>query len=418
MNSKQKVLVVGTTADYVEWIRQVCPGRAIFVTDYEIRAKALEPSPHPSEEILSSLDDDIQVRNEILQHLQRWDFSLDGVACFDCESLEMAASLALAFNLPYPSVESIQRCRDKYISKTLWTENGVSCPKVRLVQSAAGVYDFLRELEGPCVVKPLTGSGSELVFRCATKKDCEKWACIMQKELKNRKTLRLYSNATSWFLAEEFVDGVEYSCDFIVREGGVDIIRLTRKIHARNKPFGTIAGYALARYPADDFPGKALEETLYRGAVALGVADAICMVDFLVRGEEIFLLEMTPRPGGDCIPHLLRRSGILDSLVLALDFAQGKRLSIPRDHVNGQYVGLRLHARKKGEIMKFDTRMLQDDPRIREIKLIRREGHHITLPPDDYESWYLGYVIFQPDRETELESQCHDLSRQLVVEMA
>lgn len=417
MNTEPKVLVVGTTADYIEWIRQVCPGRALFLTDPAIREEAAEPSPAPPEEILSDLNDDIQVRNEILRHLRRWSLSIDGIACFDCESLELAASLALDFGLPYPTVESIQRCRDKYISKRLWAQNGVKCPRVRLVQSSAGVYDFLGELNGSCVVKPLTGSGSELVFRCASKKDCDKWAHVMQKELKSRRSLRLYSNATSWFLAEEFIDGVEYSCDFIVRDAGVEIIRLTRKIHARSRPFGTIAGYALTAYPSDAVPAGLLEDTLRGGAQALGVVNAICMVDFIVRDNEIYLLEMTPRPGGDCIPHLLRRSGILDMLSLTLDFAQQRPLAIPRERVNGQYVGLRLHAGKAGEIMQFDTRMLQQDSRIREIKLIRRAGHRITMPPDDYESWYLGYVIFQPDAGTELENQCQDLRRRLIVEM-
>lgn len=417
MKTEQKVLVVGTTSDYIEWIRQVCPGRALFLTDPAIREEAAEPAPASSEEILSDLNDDIQVKHEISRHLQRWNFSIDGIACFDCESLELAASLALDFNLPYPTVESIQRCRDKYVSKRLWSQNAVKCPRVRLVQSAAGVYDFLRELDGSCVVKPLTGSGSELVFRCASKKDCDKWAHIIRKELNVRRSLRLYSNATSWFLAEEYIDGVEYSCDFMVRDAGVEIIRLTRKIHARNKPFGTIAGYALTSYPSDDIP-PGLEDILYNGAKALGISDAICMVDFIVRDDEIFLLEMTPRPGGDCIPHLLRRSGILDMLILALDFAQQRPFSIPRDQVNGQYVGLRLHAGKPGEIMQFDTRMLQQDSRIREIKLIRRAGHHITMPPDDYESWYLGYIIFQPDAETALENQCQELRRRLIVEMA
>ncbi|MDW7774185.1 MAG: ATP-grasp domain-containing protein [Desulfobulbaceae bacterium] len=417
MNSKQKVLVVGTTADYIEWIRQVCPERALFLTDFEIRENAAEPAPHPWEEILSDLNDESRVKNEILRHLQKWDISLDGITCFDCESLEMAASLAMDFNLPYPDIESINRCRDKYVSKRRWAENGVKCPRVRLVQSSDGVYDFLRELSGSCVVKPLTGSGSELVFRCTSKKDCDKWAHIIRKELSNRQSLRLYSNATTLFLAEEFIDGTEYSCDFIVRDRGVEIVRLTRKIHSRNKTFGTIAGYVLRGYPTEDFSGRMLEETLYNGAIALGVVNAICMVDFIVRENEIFLLEMTPRPGGDCIPHLLRRSGLLDMLTLALDFAQQRPFSIPGDLVNGQYVGLRLHAGKCGEIVNFDTGILQRDPRIREIKLIRRAGHKVALPPDDYESWYLGYIIFQPDTGTALENQCRDLSRQLIVEM-
>lgn len=416
MDSKLQVLVVGTTADYIDWIRQISPGRALFLTDPDSRKQAVEQIPHPSEEVLSPLGDYAQLKDDLLVHLQRWNISLNGIACFDCESLELAARLAKEFSLPYPTAESIRLCRDKYASKILWQRNSVKCPQVRLVQSAEGVFDFLQKLNVPCVIKPLTGSGSELVFNCMNKKDCEKWATILLQELHRRKSLRLYSEATSWFLAEEFIRGDEYSCDFIVRDDCVEVIRLTKKIHAPNKPFGTINGYALCRYPSNEFPADALEHTLYNGAIALGVTHAVCMVDFLVRDDEIVLLEMTPRPGGDCIPHLLRRSGILDSLVTALDFAQQRPLSIPRGKVNGQYVGLRLHAGKPGEIIKFDTELLQEDPRIREIHLIRKAGHLVAMPPHDYESWYLGHVIFEPEKGVALENQCQDLCRRLVVE--
>lgn len=418
MNSKFQVLVVGTTADYIEWIRQVSPGRALFLTDYGSRKQAAEQVPHPSEEVLSGLDDYAQVKDDLLLHLQRWDITLNGIACFDCESLELAAWLAQEFTLPYPTVESIRLCRDKYASKILWQHNSVKCPQVRLVQSPDGVFDFIQQMNAPCVIKPLTGSGSELVFNCTSKKDCDKWATILLKELKERKSLRLYNEATSWFLVEEFITGDEYSCDFVVRDDAVEVIRLTRKIQARNKPFGTISGYVLCHHPSDLFSSDELEQILYNGAKALGISHALCMVDFLVRGNEIVLLEMTPRPGGDCIPHLLRRSGIADSLVTALDFAQQKPLSFTRGYANGQYVGLRLHATKPGEVIKFDTEQLQEDPRIREINVIRKTGHLVAMPPHDYDSWYLGYVIFEPLADIALESQCYDLSRRLVVEIS
>lgn len=138
MNSNAKVLVVGTTSDYIEWIRQVSPGTALFLTDHAIRHQVTEPDPHRSEEILTDLDDEAQIKAETDRHLQQWNMTLDGIACFDCESMELAASLAADFDLPYPTVESIRHCRDKYMCKTLWRKRDVNCPRVRLVQSAGG----------------------------------------------------------------------------------------------------------------------------------------------------------------------------------------------------------------------------------------------------------------------------------------
>ncbi|MCL7486807.1 MAG: ATP-grasp domain-containing protein [Desulfobulbaceae bacterium] len=411
----KKILVVGTTPDYIEWIRLACPQKALFLTDYPARHKAAEEAPGPGEEILTCLDDEEQVKSDLHRHLQRWHITLQGITCFDCESMELAATLAQDFSLPYPSVESIRLCRDKYLSKKLWQQNSVRCPRVKLVQSPEAVYGFM-EKTGPCVIKPLSGSGSELVFRCLSRKDCEKWTQVMQRELKERQSHRLYSGTTTWFLAEEFISGNEYSCDFMVTDHGVRIIRLTRKIHGPGRPFGTIAGYVLEPYPCTDFSAELLEQALHSGAGALGINHAICMVDFLVSGDEIVLLEMTLRPGGDCIPHLLRRSGRVDMISLAVGFAGQQSVSLPDEPLNGRYVGLRLHARKAGQIMKFSTDRLREDSRIREIQLIRPEGHRVALPPADYDSWYLGYVIFQPAEGVALEQQCNEISRELVLE--
>ncbi len=408
--------MVGTTPDYIDWIRIVRPGSSLFLTDYSARKKAAEAPPAPGEEVLSFLADDARAKKDLRRHLERWNIILQGIVCFDCESMELAANLARYYSLPYPGIESIKLCRDKYVSKNLWQKHSVMCPKVRLVQSSADVQAFMEELDGPCVIKPLTGSGSELVFRCMSKKDCDKWAQVLTLGLENRQLARLYTNACKLFIAEEFISGDEYSCDFLIHGNHLEIIRLTRKIHAEDKPFGTIEGYALIPYPSKDLNTGLLEKYLYKAALALGIDNAICMVDFIVSDDQIYLLEMTPRPGGDCIPHLLRRSGRVDIISLALDFAGQKRMSIPGEQPNGQYVGLRLHAEKPGKIIKFDADRIKNDSRTCEIGLIRSEGHQVTMPPDDYDSWYLGYVIFQPADGVALEKQCNEIRQELILE--
>ncbi len=43
--SNKPVLVVGTTADYIEIINQRFPQKALFITDFNERAKATEAAP-------------------------------------------------------------------------------------------------------------------------------------------------------------------------------------------------------------------------------------------------------------------------------------------------------------------------------------------------------------------------------------
>lgn len=416
--SAAKVLVVGTTSDYIDWLRRAAPGRFIFLTDPCNRDQAVEAAPSAPEEILCVLEDYDLAAQILEKHLQHWGLSVDGVTSFDCESMELAAFLAEKLSLPYTSVASIRLCRDKFATKNIWQKNGVRCPRHRLVQSADAVRDFMQDIGGPCVLKPLSASGSELVFRCSTLKDCDKFTKLMLDGLAAREAIRLYDNATSWFIAEEYIDGEEFSCDFTIRDNQLDILRLAQKIKLKGNYFGTIHGYRLSDWETAHISQEILAELLLHGADALGINNAICMVDFIVTDGMISLLEITPRPGGDCIPFLLSKATGFDILRYATDFArQDTNNEIPLNMPPCEMIALRLHAGSSGEIIRMDSDKLRQDERVHEINLIRKIGHQITMPPVDYESWYLGHLLFQPHPDIPIEQQCNEVRRMLDLEI-
>ncbi len=412
--------MVGSTADYIDWIQKSSPGNALFLTEPGVRHGAYEPCPTPAEEILCNLSDYGKIRRLLQQHLHDYDLSLGGVACYDCESMDLAAVLAQEFGLPYPSVQAVKNCRDKYRSKTLWQKQGLQTPRVKLIRSAAEAADFYRELGDACVLKPLSGSGSELIFRCEDVRACEQGFNDIQQGLQQRRENRLY---TSYFsddpviLAESLVDGDEYSCDFVIENGRADVIRLTRKILSLHGPFGTTLGYLL---PADlpaAINGDHFLQTLVRSAAALGIERAVCMLDFIIHQDQIFLLELTPRPGGDCLPFLLWHCWNLDILKLLLDFSRGRPLRLNKKSDTRPCIGLRLHAGVGGTLKKIDDSQLRQDKRVADIYLKHRPGHRVKMPPKDYDTWILGHVIFHPDGHSEPQDQCRELLEKLVVEI-
>jgi biotin carboxylase len=415
-----KVLVVGTTSDYIDWIRRSCPDRALFLTDPEARRQAVEPSPPPAEEVLCNLSDYREVRQVLQRHLLRENFGLDGVACYDCESMDLAATLAQEFSLPYPSVQSVNNCRDKHLTKTLWARHNLVTPRVRQIRSATEAVHFFREMGGPCVLKPPGGSGSELIFYCNSERDCRHYFTKIVDGLQQRCNNRLYQSfraADPVVLAEEFVMGEEYSCDFVIENGRVEVIRLTRKILSSRGPFGTALGYLLPGSLPDAIKESDYRQTLYQSALALGINRGICMLDFIVCKNQIVLLELSPRPGGDCLPYLLRRCWNLDMIALYLDFCQQRPWRLQKPANPNPCLGLRLHAGRSGCLKKIDTRQLQHDSRVREIHLTRQPGHRIKMPPDDYDSWVLGHIIFDLDVDIALEAQGRALLEKLVVEV-
>lgn len=419
-------LVVGTTSDYIDMIRQRSPRRALFLTDTTERSRAAEPRPREAAEVLCHLQDYGETLAQLRKHLASWKIDLDGIVCFDCESMQLAAQLAEAFSLPYPSPGTVTKCRDKHASKEAWRSRGLPCPHAELVRNPREALSFLQRSNGTAILKPVAGSGSEYVFLCAGTSECRAAFSTIESSvsaLGNNPDRPLYSRDRSWTetphacVMEEVVQGEEYSCDFVLDGGRVDIVRMARKIPARDMPFGTTLAYVVpGALPAPMEIGS-FRDQLKSAAQALGLERAICMLDFIVSDGRPVMIEMTPRPGGDCLVPLCLRSAGLDILGFALDFARGGSPRIPPPSEWRPLVGLRLLARTPGTIAELNSEALRKDKRVVEFRVKRRPGHRVVLPPEDYDSWGLGHIIFRPSGGNKVEEECAEITRLLEIEM-
>jgi len=407
---RKRVLVVGATSDYVDLIRRRHPERVVFVTDAAERARSCDPRPDEIEESLCNLASPEDVEKAVRCHLARWSICAVGIACFDCESMPAAAHLAACLGLSYPSLKAVLTCRDKFACKVAWRAAGVPCPDAALARVAEDVVEFQRRVGGDIVVKPIGGSGSEWVFRCSDAEACRSaYACVQAASA----GCGPKPGPNTPIVVEEFVDGDEYSCDFVVDGDQVMILRTAAKIAAHELGFGTALAYRVPGTLPSALSVASLTRQLLAASRALGLGRAVCMVDFIARGHEALLLELTPRPGGDCLPPLLLRSAGLDTIGAALDVAEGLPVcAVPASRFR-QLVGLRWLASEAGVLGRLDTSRLLQIPCVEECYVKHRPGHCVTLPPMDYDSRILGHVIFRPSAGADIDSQC----RQLVVMM-
>jgi len=417
VSTDTRVLVVGTTPDYVDWIRHAAPGRALFLTDPVLRQKAKEPAPGPEEEVCGDLERPDRVLEALSAHTRQRRITIDGVACFDCESLPVGAFLAQQLGLDFVSPAAVAVCRDKSASKALWREKGVLCPAFAPVFSEADAVAFF-EAHGACVIKPVSGAGSELVFCCNTRNACIQAFGLVKEGLSRRAHNRLYQNIGNRapIVAETWLTGPEFSCDFLVDAGRAAIVRLAKKIVAPDIAFGTAMAYVLI----DRLPGienHELARHLAAGAGALGIDRALCMADFVLEGDRPAFLEITPRPGGDCLPDLIRHGLGIDTLLLALDLAQHRPLPAAFEMPPVPMAGLRFHARQAGVLTKIDWSRVAAAPGVRKVMALRRPGHPIVLPPDDYDSFLLGSAVFALKNPADPAPECQALLNRLIVEI-
>jgi biotin carboxylase len=422
--ANDRVLVVGTTEDYVEQIRRDYPARALFITDPVERERSHSPIPDESEEIIVPLEQASRVVDQLWRHLRKWNQGLSGVTAFDCESLPLTAHIAQVWQLPYPSPMAVELCRNKLRSKEAWRQAKVPCPSFMPLDQLGDLALLWEWMESPLIMKPHNGTGSELVFCCQGSSECSEAFHIISDHIVRHPNQRLYhsgvkpdSETNAGILMEEFIQGEEYSCDFVIQNKTARIIRVARKFHTPDQPVGTIRAYLVpAEFPQGLSPER-MQFILERAAQAVGLDNAVCMVDFIIRGRSPYFLEMSPRPGGDCLPDLIKMASGLDMLGLSLDLAEGRPLKEIPKAAWRPLAGLRLFSNDEGQIIELDCEALRRDERVLQVNIKRSPGDQITLPPADYASRILGHVIFQPESLESIEKECGELESKFVLRL-
>ncbi|MFH2036085.1 MAG: ATP-grasp domain-containing protein [Candidatus Zixiibacteriota bacterium] len=410
----KRILVVGTTYDYVDQLNISHPGKSLFLID-PTEASKLKVGTNPNSLIVCNLKSFKKAAAAIKKHLSLNSLELSGITSFDCESLALTAKLAEFLKLRYLTSKSIAICRNKYLTKEIWEKAGVNCPRSTPIKTVTEGLEFLEKTNGPVVLKPLTGSGSELVFLCRDRHDLMDAYLIIRSQMIKPVNPRMYSKDDSRFdpkkifEIEEYINGREYSCDFFVNDDEIKIIRIAKKIPAENKSFGTTLAYSVpARLP------EAISESFFLAqlknvARSLDLNHAICMVDFIIKGDLVYFLEISPRPGGDCLPMLIKKSSGLDMLGLAMELAEKGNISIPENLTWKKLVGLRIFTDQEGTISSIDTQALSEDSKVEEIYIKYDLPFDVVLPPANYDSQILGHIIFHPNNDKDIMDECLQL---------
>ncbi len=421
-NNHERVLVVGTTPDYIDHIRKKMPKRAVFITDPDVRPPCGPAFVPAVDELVCPLREEAEVMEKLSAFLLHQKISLSGVTCFDCESLSMAAVVARNWALPFASKEAVRHCRNKYISKKLWKKFGVPCPRICEVNQLDDILIFMKETAAGIILKPLSGSGSELIFHCHTAAEAEKAYAVILAGLQSRSLTRMYrcddQEHPLTILCEEFIDGQEYSCDILLEGEEARILRIAKKYFPDSGPVGTTQAYEIpVRIP------MIINTSVFMGylsaaAKAVGLNSGLCMLDFIVRNGRPYFIEISPRPGGDCLPPLIEKSCGLDMIGVAIDYAEGRWIRIPPMEHWEHLVGVRFHAEKPGRLQAIRPQLNGVEDRIRSMVWLRQPGDQIKLPPEDYTSWLLGYAVFKPENARPIADQVRRLIRRVHVDIA
>ena len=384
-----KVLVVGTTPDYIEMINFVAADKVLFITDKALRASSCHGVPDCANEILCDIADTWSVLQGLRSHLLCFNQVLVGVTCFDCPSMFLTSIIAHEYHLAFTYPAAVLNCSDKQRSKELWRKAGVSTPHSLTVSSAEEAVMFCESMHTGCVIKPRRGSGSQLIYYCANGHE----AAQNYQLVRNCLDTRTDESLAPEIIAEQYIDAPEYSVDVALSAGFLRIIRIARKIKDDSYGFGTTLAYELLNQPPDGLTESKLLTAIYVTLKALDVSEAICMLDFFVIDGNIVMLEASPHPGGECLPYIIEYATGQNILLKALDFAVDGKTHFGNWQDAQPHIGVRIIARHPGLLQAVNINNLPADPSVREIVRYQQSSPRIVLPPADYDSRVIGHVV-------------------------
>lgn len=227
--------------------------------------------------------------------------------------------VAEKLGLPCNPTSISEQCTNKYKMRQTMLKHQVKTPKFIKVSSDIKNFEpLLSDFTFPVIVKPTDRSGSRGItkvnsinsiasaVKTATKESFEKQAII-----------------------EEFIDGNEYSCECITKDGKHHFLAFTKKYTTGSPHF-----IETSHVEPSDIPAKlqpSIKREIFKALDALGIENSASHTEFKLDDKGNFgIIEIGARMGGDCIgSDLVKLSTDNDFIEMVIDVALGHPLHFP-----------------------------------------------------------------------------------------
>lgn len=208
------------------------------------------------------------------------------------------------------SRESTRVSTNKHLMRLCFEENGDPSPKSIQVQSIDEID--ITSISFPVIVKPVDRSGSRGITKVEQKEDLET-------AIENAKQ----QGFEKYALVEEFVEGEEYSVEYISWEGHHHFLSVTKKYTTGSPDFIEIAHLepSLLSEEVVHQVKKVIEHALDSLQIKYGASHSEFKI---TKGGSIKIIEIGARMGGDCIgSSLVQLSTGFDFVSAVIDVALG-----------------------------------------------------------------------------------------------
>ena len=226
---------------------------------------------------------------------------LDAVLAVDDQGLVVAAATSARLGLPHNPVEAVAATRDKAALRARLAAAAVAQPDYRVVAPGESVAAAAAQIGYPCVVKPVSRSGSQGVIRVDD--DIQAAAAA--------KRVRAIVGPGELVLVEGFVAGAEVAVEALLVGGVLEVLAVFDKPDPLDGPFFEETIYVTpSRQPAEIL--ASLAATVAAAAAAVGLREGPVHAELRVGADgRLVVIEVAARSiGGLCARALRFGAGV------------------------------------------------------------------------------------------------------------
>ena len=252
----------------------------------------LSPTGRPGVEIDFS---DPQIAVERVRQFHARD-PISAVLGVEDASLEIAASVAQVLSLKSNKPQAIQDARLKHQCRKILATAGLLSPTYRVLEPVEMINsEWVGECEFPCVVKPVSLSGSRGVIRADHVNELSA-AIVRVQRMLERESPYLDRN----ILIEKFIEGHEYAVEGVLCSGDFQCLAVFDKPDPLDGPYFEETIYLTPPDIQNDIKTD-IVKTIAIACRAIGLTHGPIHAECRVNSKGVWVLEVAPRTiGGQC----------------------------------------------------------------------------------------------------------------------
>lgn len=322
---------------------------------------------------------DIVDKEKCLEYARK--MMIDGVVTAATDYGVLTVSyIATKMNLKGNPLDVVKVIKNKYLTrKKIYDQKIDSMSQYYEITEVEGIKDIIEKVKYPLIVKPCDGSGSRGIKRVDNNDELYQ-AC--EEALKASLSKRV--------LIEEFVCGKEYGIESFVSNGKIFVLAVMEKTMTE-PPYYAELGHC-SNSGLEVAVEKKVKDIVKNAIRSLGIISGSVNMDLLINGNEIVIIDIGVRMGGNLIgSHIVPLSTEIDYLKIILQESLGESIEV-LENKNSKIVATRLLTLTPGiatEIGKIET--LKSDSNIEDIILNLKVNQKINEYRTNLDG--CGYVV-------------------------